>query len=108
MNRTFIVTSNAPRAQSGPSAVVMARTPHKAAEIFARRFAGTDCRPLTDLPTREDDDGILWRNWRATVAHPGGVPEGAPAVLFIREQLGWALHRDAPADLIVIDEFGPL
>lgn len=106
--RTFIVTSNAPRAQSGPTAAVMARTPHKAAELFARRFADTGCHPLRDLPAREDDAGNLWRNWRAEVAYPGDVPEGAPAVLFIREQIGWAAHRDAPADLIVIDELSPL
>ena len=105
--RRFVITSNAPRAQAGPSAVVYARTPHKAAEVFARRFAGCGCYPLTNIPAREDEAGALWSGWRAGAAHPGDVPEGAPAVIFIHEQIGGFDAPDQHAALFVIDEFSP-
>ena len=102
--RRFIITSNAPRAQSGPSGVVYAATPHKAAELFARRFVSTGCHPLRALPAREDEAGAVWSNWRAEVAHPGDVPERAPGVLFIRERIGGFDAKDASLGLVVIDE----
>ena len=107
--RRFVITSNAPRAQAGPSAVVYARTPHKAAEIFARRFAGCGCYPLTILPAREDEAGALWSGWRAGVARSitEPVPEDAPTALFIREQIGGFDVPEQHADLFVIDELSP-
>ena len=102
--RRFIITSNAPRAQTGPAGIVYASTPHKAADLFARRFTGYACHPLRQLPAREDEAGALWSNWRAEVAHLGDVPERVPAVLFIREQIGGFGNQDARLDLMVFDE----
>ena len=88
--RTFQIKSNAPMGKSGPVATIEAATPHAAVVAFRNQFAEMAIPGETlkwEQPT-EDQDGRLFSNWSCNLIWPTDVPEGAPARVFIAEQIG--------------------
>ncbi len=89
MTRTFEIKSNAPMGKSGPTGTNQSSTPHAAAQAFRDQHAPQAI--LGELrweqPT-EDAEGRLFSRWSCNLIWPIDVPEGAPARLFIAEQIG--------------------
>lgn len=87
--RTFQIKSNAPYGKPGPTATIESATPHAAVVAFRNQFAemAIPGEVRWEQPT-EDKDGRLFSRWSCTLIWPGDVPEGAPARVFIAEQIG--------------------
>lgn len=87
--RTFQITSNAPYGKKGPTATIEATTPHTAVQAFRDQHAQcASPAPLQYSQPTEDADGGLFSRWTCTFIWPADVPEGAPARVFIAEQIG--------------------
>jgi hypothetical protein len=87
--RTFQIKSNAPMGKSGPAATIEAATPHAAVQALCDQHAHTAILgALRWEQPAEDQDGRLFSRWSCNLIWPTDVPEGAPARVFIAEQIG--------------------